>query len=79
MSIDTNKPYKVPAEYEAKNKDFVPKMKASSKVIVILSGILIIAAFVGLIVAAIIGIPKIIESVSGGNSEPETSQESNQA
>ena len=79
MSIDTDKPYKAPAEYEPKNKDFEPKMKASSKVIVILSGILIVAAFVGLVIAAIIGIPKIIDSISGGNSEPETSQDSNRA
>ena len=48
MSIDTNAPYKVPKEYEPKNKDFVPKTKPTSVLMIILGGIIISVILVGI-------------------------------
>ncbi len=55
MSIDTNTPYKVPKEYEPKNKNFVPKTKPTSVFMIILGGILIAAITVAGIIGIIIG------------------------
>lgn len=77
MKIDTNAPYKVPKEYEAK-KNAEPKMKGSSVFIVILGTILIYVAMAAAIVAvvwgAIFGITKLSESINdanSGNSNPD--------
>ncbi len=78
MSIDTNAPYKVPEEYKAKNKDFVPKTKASSVFMIILGGILICAITIGGIIGILFGISKVIESIQD-STEPETTVEANVA
>lgn len=56
MKIDTNAPYKVPAKYEPKNKNFVPKTKPTSVVMIIIGGILVCAATVAAIIGIIIGV-----------------------
>lgn len=65
MKIDTNAPYKVPQEYEAKNKDFEPKTKGTSVFMIILGAILIIAFTVAVILGGIFGISKILEALAG--------------
>ena len=56
MSIDTNAPYKVPKEYEPKNKDFVPKTKPTSVAMIVIGGIIIgaitIAGIFGIVIGA---------------------------
>jgi hypothetical protein len=79
MSIDTNKPYKAPKEYEPKNKGFVPKTKPTSIIMIILGGILIVAFTLAVILGAIFGISKIVEAINTDISEPETSAEVNRA
>ena len=64
MKIDTNTPYKVPKEYEAK-KVSEPKMKKSSVFMVVLGTILIYAAMAAVIVALIFGGIKLIEAING--------------
>ena len=79
MSIDTNKPYEVPKEYEAKNRDFVPKTKPTSVVMIIIGAILIIAITVGAIIGIIFGVNKIIETIQQNNNQSETSAETRKA
>ena len=64
MKIDTNAPYQVPKEYEAK-KVGEPKMKKSSVFMVILGTILIYAAMAAVIVGLIFGGIKLIEAING--------------
>ncbi len=71
MSIDTNAQYKPPKEYEPKNKDFVPKTKPTSVVMIIIGGILSVAAIVGVIIAIVIGVTKIVEAVQNNNKQDE--------
>lgn len=63
MSIDTNAPYKVPKEYEPKNKDFVPKTKGTSVFMIVLGGILISAITIAGIAGIVFAIVKIIQSI----------------
>ena len=63
MKIDTNAPYKVPQEYEVKNKDFEPKTKGTSVFMIILGAILIIAFTAAVIIGGIFGVSKIIEAL----------------
>ena len=63
MSIDTNSPYKVPQEYQPKNKDFEPKTKPTSVIMIILGAILVIALIAAIIAGGIFGISKIIEII----------------
>ena len=63
MSIDTDSSYKVPQEYQPKNKDFEPKMKPASVFMIILGVILVIALIAAIITGAIFGISKIIENI----------------
>lgn len=65
MKIDTNAPYKVPQEYEVKNKNFEPKTKGTSVFMIILGAILIIAFTVAVIVGGIFGVSKIVEALTG--------------
>lgn len=67
MSIDTNSKYKPPKEYEPKNKNFVPKTKPTSVIMIVLGGLLIVAFTVAVIWGAVFGISKIIESAQKGN------------
>lgn len=78
MSIDTNAPYKVPAEYEPKNKDFEPKTKPTSVLMIVLGGILICAIMIGGILGILFGISKIVEGIQD-STEPETTFEANVA
>ena len=83
MKIDTNAPYKVPKEYEAK-KVGEPKMKKSSVFMVILGTILIYAAMAAVVVAivwgVVYGISKISESANNVPAESQSSsQEANEA
>ena len=55
MKFDTNAPYKVPAEYEPKNKNFEPKTKPTSVIMIILGGIIVCAIAVVAIIGIIIG------------------------
>lgn len=55
MSIDANAPYKVPKEYEPKNKNFVPKTKPTSVLMIILGGILIAAITIAGIFGILVG------------------------
>ena len=71
MSIDTNAPYKPPKEYEPKNKDFVPKTKPTSIAMIIIGGILSIAVIVGVIIAIVIGVTKIVETIQNNNKQNE--------
>ena len=64
MKIDTNAPYQVPKEYEAK-KVGEPKMKKSSVFMVVLGTILIYAAMAAVVVALIFGGIKLIEAING--------------
>ena len=63
MKIDTNAPYKVPKEYEAK-KVGEPKMKKSSVFMVVLGTILIYAAMAAVVVGLIFGGIKLIEAIN---------------
>lgn len=63
MSLDTNSPYKVPQEYQPKNKDFEPKTKPTSVIMIILGAILVIALIAAIIAGGIFGISKIIENI----------------
>ena len=67
MSINTNSPYKPPKEYEPKNKDFMPKTKPTSVIMIVLGGLLIVAFTVAVIWGAIFGISKIVEGTQKGN------------
>lgn len=64
MKIDTNAPYQVPKEYEAK-KVGEPKMRKSSVFMVILGTILIYAAMAAVVVGLIFGGIKLIEAING--------------
>lgn len=63
MSIDTNAPYKVPKEYEPKNKDFVPKTKGTSVFMIVLGAVLISAITIAGIAGIVFAIIKIIEGI----------------
>lgn len=63
MSIDTNAPYKVPKEYEPKNKDFVPKTKGTSVFMIVLGGILISAITIAGIAGIVFAIVKIFQGI----------------
>ncbi len=65
MKIDTNTPYKVPQEYEVKNKYFEPKTKGTSIFMIILGAILIIAFTVAVILGGFYGVSKLIEAIAG--------------
>ena len=65
MKIDTNASYKVPQEYEPKNKNFEPKTKGTSIFMIILGAILIIAFTVAVILGGIFGVSKIVEAIAG--------------
>lgn len=65
MKIDTNAPYKVPKEYEVKNKNFEPKTRGTSVFMIILGAILIIAFTVAVILGGIFGVSKLIEAIAG--------------
>ena len=65
MKIDTNAPYKVPQEYEPKNKNFEPKTKGTSIFMIILGAILIIAFTVAVILGGIFGVSKLLEALAG--------------
>ena len=81
MSIDTNAPYKVPKEYEAKNKDFVPKTKPTSVVMIVLGGIVIsaitIAGIIGIIIGANIAYKSIRDAID--SPEQELNESANKA
>jgi hypothetical protein len=82
MSIDTNAPYKVPKEYEAKNKDFVPKTKPTSVVMIVLGGIVIsaitIAGIIGIIIGANIAYKSIRDAIDSPK-ETEYNESANRA
>lgn len=78
MSIDTNAPYKAPAEYEPKNKDFVPKTKPTSVVMIIIGGIIICAITIAGIIGIIIGANIIYKSTRDAINQPEQEQELNE-
>ena len=67
MSIDTNAKYKPPKEYEPKNKDFVPKTKTSSKIIILIAGIVVVAAIIAAVIAATIGIINLVKHIQESN------------
>lgn len=64
MKIDTNAQYKVPQEYEPKNKNFEPKTKGTSIFMIILGAVLIIAFTIAVILGGIYGVSKIIEALA---------------
>lgn len=74
MSIDTNTPYKVPKEYEPKNKDFVPKMKPTSVIMIVLGGILISAITIAGIIGIIIGANIAFKSIRDAVNQPENTE-----
>ena len=80
MRIDTNAPYQVPKEYEAK-KVGEPKMKKSAVFMIFLGWFLNAVITIAIGAAIVFGIIKIVEAVNSGNqkTEPETSVEVNQA
>ena len=80
MSIDTNAPYKVPKEYEPKNKDFVPKTKPTSVFMIILGAILIFAFTAAIIAGAVFGVTKLVEAIQNScNTPSDTSAQTNRA
>lgn len=61
---DVNAKYIPPKEYEVKNKDFTPKTKPTSAAIIVIAGIVIVAAIIAGIIAAVIGIINLIKNIS---------------
>ena len=74
MSIDTNAPYKVPKEYEPKNKDFTPKTKPTSVLMIILGGILISAITIAGILGILIGANITYKSIRDAINQPEETE-----
>lgn len=72
MSIDANAPYKVPKEYEPKNKDFVPKTKPTSVFMIILGGIIISVITIAAIFGILVGINFAYKSIRGAINQPES-------
>lgn len=63
--------YQPPKEYEPKNKNFVPKTKPSSVVIIIIGGIISVALIAAAIWGAIFGISKLVEHIQNSNKNGE--------
>lgn len=74
MSIDTNASYKVPKEYEPKNKDFVPKTKPTSVAMIVIGGIIIGAITIAGIFGIIIGANIIYKSIRDAVNQPEETE-----
>lgn len=72
MSIDTNAPYKVPKEYEPKNKGFVPKTKPTSVFMIVLGGIIISAITIAAIFGILVGINFAYKSIRDTINQPES-------
>ncbi len=81
MSIDTNAPYKVPEQYQPKNKNVEPKMKKSAVFMIFLGWFLNAVITIAIGVGIVFGVIKIVEAInsSNQNATPETSVETNQA
>ena len=70
MKFDTNAPYKVPAEYEPKNKNFEPKTKPTSVIMIILGGVIVCAITVAAIIGIIIGVNIAYKSIRDAVEQP---------
>lgn len=72
MKFNTNAPYKVPAKYEPKNKNFEPKTKPTSVVMIILGGVIVCAITVAAIIGIIIGANIAYKSIRDAVEQPES-------
>lgn len=72
MKFNTNAPYKVPAKYEPKNKNFEPKTKPTSVVMIILGGVIVCAITVAAIIGIIIGVNIAYKSIRDAVEQPES-------
>ena len=74
MSINTNAPYKVPKEYEPKNKGFVPKTKPTSVFMIVLGGIIISAITIAGILGILVGANIVYKNIRDAVNQPEETE-----